>query len=48
MLCEASGPWDPNVGADTALFMLGGFLFKHIFPFSVFLFAFSSCKQMFT
>lgn len=34
--CEALGPWDPNVGADTTLFTLGGFPFKHIFASSVF------------
>lgn len=31
-------PQDPGIRmwADTALFMLGGFLLKHMFPFSVF------------
>lgn len=36
MLCEASGPWDPNVGVDTALFMSDSFPLKLAFVFSVF------------
>lgn len=36
MLCEASGPWDPNVGVDTALFTSDSFPLKLAFVFSVF------------
>lgn len=32
VLCEAQDP-DPNVGAVTTLYTLGGFLFKHMISF---------------